>query len=118
MKHSDVETEGWAHILNIDLGASLSPGLLVGGVLLLLLLLLLLWLLGRGRRLGAGAPEVVGSLGDDGGNRGVVLDPDRVLQLKAGGWGHNTRSRHRFLLLHLLGSDWWLLLLLLLLRLL
>jgi hypothetical protein len=79
MKHSDVETEGWAHILNIDLGASLSPGLLVGGVLLLLLLLLLLWLLGRGRRLGAGAPEVVGSLGDDGGNRGVVLNPNSVL---------------------------------------
>jgi hypothetical protein len=76
MKHSDVETEGWALIFNIDLGASLSPGLLVGGVLLLLLLL---WLLGRGRRLGAGAPEVVGSLGDDGGNRGVVLDPNRVL---------------------------------------
>ena len=74
--HSDVETEEWALIINDDLGASFSPGLLVGGVLLLLLLL---WLLGRGRRLGAGAPEVVGSLGDDGGNRGVVLDSNHVL---------------------------------------
>jgi hypothetical protein len=41
--HSDVETEEWALILADDLGASFSPGLLVGGVLLLLLLL---WLLG------------------------------------------------------------------------
>jgi len=41
--HSGVETEEWALILDDDLGASFSPGLLVGGVLLLLLLL---WLLG------------------------------------------------------------------------